>query len=81
MAVLFLSVSHPSHLSSFAPGRLNSLVDVTPHPEDPETTYELQLKGAGRTPFSRSADGLAVLPSSIREYPCSEGDIPPAWHH
>ena len=34
---------------------------------------ELQLKGAGRTPFSRSADGLAVLRSSIREYLCAEG--------
>ncbi|NNC79457.1 MAG: YdiU family protein [Acidimicrobiales bacterium] len=32
----------------------------------------LQLKGAGRTPYSRSADGLAVLRSSIREYLCSE---------
>ena len=28
----------------------------------------LQLKGAGPTPFSRSADGLAVLRSSLREY-------------
>ena len=32
----------------------------------------LQLKGAGPTPFSRSADGLAVLRSSLREYLCSE---------
>ncbi|KAF8812987.1 UPF0061-domain-containing protein [Phlegmacium glaucopus] len=45
---------------------------VTPHPTDPELSYELQLKGSGRTPFSRSADGLAVLRSSIREYLCSE---------
>ena len=30
------------------------------------------LKGAGETPYSRSADGLAVLRSSIREYLCSE---------
>jgi uncharacterized protein YdiU (UPF0061 family) len=34
--------------------------------------YELQLKGAGRTPFSRFADGRAVMRSSIREYLCSE---------
>ena len=33
--------------------------------------YELSLKGAGPTPFSRGADGLAVLRSSIREYLCS----------
>ena len=32
----------------------------------------LQLKGAGPTPFSRTADGLAVLRSSIREFLCSE---------
>lgn len=34
--------------------------------------WEWQLKGAGKTPFSRFADGRAVLRSSIREYLCSE---------
>lgn len=34
--------------------------------------YELQLKGAGRTPYSRMGDGRAVLRSSLREYLCSE---------
>lgn len=38
--------------------------------------WTLQLKGAGRTPYSRHADGRAVLRSSIREYLCSE-----AMHH
>ena len=38
--------------------------------------FELQLKGAGRTPYSRGADGRAVLRSSIREFLCSE-----AMHH
>lgn len=33
---------------------------------------EIQLKGSGRTPFSRSADGLAVLRSGVREYLCAE---------
>ena len=33
---------------------------------------ELQLKGAGPTPYSRSADGRAVLRSSLREFLCSE---------
>jgi uncharacterized protein YdiU (UPF0061 family) len=33
---------------------------------------ELQLKGAGRTPYSRTADGRAVLRSSVREFLCSE---------
>ena len=37
---------------------------------------ELQLKGAGKTPYSRFADGKAVLRSSIREFLCSE-----AMHH
>lgn len=34
--------------------------------------WVLQLKGAGATPYSRNADGLAVLRSSIREFLCSE---------
>jgi uncharacterized protein YdiU (UPF0061 family) len=38
--------------------------------------WELQLKGAGRTPYSRTADGRAVMRSSIREFLCSE-----AMHH
>ncbi len=36
------------------------------------TRQELQLKGAGRTPYSRTADGRAVLRSSVREFMCSE---------
>ena len=38
--------------------------------------WELQLKGAGPTPYSRRADGRAVMRSSIREFLCSE-----AMHH
>ena len=34
--------------------------------------WDLQLKGAGRTPYSRMGDGRAVLRSTIREYLCSE---------
>ncbi|HEY9197764.1 MAG TPA: YdiU family protein [Gammaproteobacteria bacterium] len=34
--------------------------------------WELQLKGAGQTPYSRAGDGRAVLRSTIREYLCSE---------
>jgi serine/tyrosine/threonine adenylyltransferase len=34
--------------------------------------FEIQLKGAGRTPYSRMGDGRAVLRSSIREFLCSE---------
>jgi uncharacterized protein YdiU (UPF0061 family) len=38
--------------------------------------WDLQLKGAGKTPFSRFGDGRAVLRSSVREYLCGE-----ALHH
>ena len=34
--------------------------------------FDIQLKGAGMTPFSRMGDGRAVLRSTIREYLCSE---------
>ena len=37
-----------------------------------DQVFALQLKGAGSTPYSRRADGLAVLRSSIREHLCSE---------
>lgn len=53
-------------------GRAISLGEVAA----PAGRLELQLKGAGRTPYSRTADGRAVLRSSIREYVCSE-----AMHH
>lgn len=36
------------------------------------TRWDLHLKGAGRTPFSRDGDGRAVLRSTVREYLCSE---------
>ena len=51
-------------------GRAISLFEST----NPETKvrYELQLKGAGLTPYSRFADGKAVLRSSIREFVVSE---------
>lgn len=40
--------------------------------QTPQGGWELQLKGAGLTPYSRNGDGRAVLRSSIREYLCSE---------
>jgi len=44
--------------------------------DDAGGRHELQLKGAGPTPYSRHADGRAVLRSSVREFLCSE-----AMHH
>ncbi|HET9988329.1 MAG TPA: protein adenylyltransferase SelO family protein, partial [Kofleriaceae bacterium] len=49
-------------------GRAITLGEVTHRGE----TWELQLKGAGPTPYSRTADGRAVLRSSLRELVCSE---------
>lgn len=51
-------------------GRAISLFETT----NPETKvrYEIQLKGAGKTPYSRFADGKAVLRSSLREFVVSE---------
>jgi uncharacterized protein YdiU (UPF0061 family) len=49
-------------------GRAINLAEVEHHNKD----WTLQLKGAGETPYSRTADGLAVLRSSVREYLCSE---------
>lgn len=54
-------------------GRAISLGEVI---NDAGERWELQLKGAGRTPYSRGADGRAVLRSSLREFLCSE-----AMHH
>jgi len=53
-------------------GRTINLTEV----KHDNQSYTLQLKGAGPTPYSRTADGFAVLRSSIREYLCAE-----AMHH
>ena len=50
-------------------GRAISLGELTARDG---SSLELQLKGAGRTPYSRHADGRAVLRSSLREFLCSE---------
>jgi len=49
-------------------GRAHLLGDVTTS----SGTWEIQLKGSGRTPYSRMGDGWAVLRSSVREYLASE---------
>jgi uncharacterized protein YdiU (UPF0061 family) len=53
-------------------GRAILLGEAAADSINPEATLELQLKGAGPTPYSRRADGRAVLRSSIREFLCSE---------
>ncbi|WP_298766893.1 YdiU family protein [uncultured Polaribacter sp.] len=49
-------------------GRVINLFEI----EHQNKNWKVQLKGAGETPYSRTADGLAVLRSSIREYLCAE---------
>ena len=49
-------------------GRAHLLGEV----QGPDGGWELQLKGAGMTPYSRMGDGRAVLRSSVREYLASE---------
>ncbi|ARV15391.1 protein adenylyltransferase SelO [Polaribacter sp. SA4-12] len=49
-------------------GRAINLFEV----EYKNKNWKVQLKGAGETPYSRTADGLAVLRSSVREYLCAE---------
>ena len=51
-------------------GRATLLGEITPPPESPGVAHEVQLKGAGLTPYSRMGDGRAVLRSSIRECLC-----------
>jgi uncharacterized protein YdiU (UPF0061 family) len=50
-------------------GRAINLGEVL---DEDSRRWTLQLKGAGPTPYSRTADGLAVLRSSVREFLCSE---------
>lgn len=53
-------------------GRAILLGDVPSPASGHPGVLELQLKGAGLTPYSRMGDGRAVLRSSIREFLCSE---------
>lgn len=54
----------PKPYSRYGDGRAISIGEVV----NGEERWELQLKGGGRTPFSRGFDGRAVLRSSIREF-------------
>lgn len=80
MRYLLTLSTHRSHLPSLHPpqllgdGRAISLGEV--HnllPNSLLDIQELQLKGAGRSPYSRGFDGRAVLRSSVREYLGTEG--------
>ncbi len=69
IAMLYAGHQFGHYVSQLGDGRAILLGETTNSRGD---KWEIQLKGSGLTPYSRSADGRAVLRSSIREYLCSE---------
>jgi uncharacterized protein YdiU (UPF0061 family) len=69
IAAIYAGHQFGSFVAQLGDGRAILLGEVR---NDRGEAWELQLKGAGITAFSRFADGRAVLRSTIREYLCSE---------
>lgn len=69
VAMLYAGHQFGNYVPQLGDGRAILLGEVTNHRGE---RWELQLKGAGITPFSRRGDGRAVLRSTVREYLCSE---------
>lgn len=69
LAMLYAGHQFGHYVSQLGDGRAIILGEVMTAQGE---RWELQLKGAGQTPYSRSGDGRAVLRSTIREYLCSE---------
>ncbi|CAD7964440.1 unnamed protein product [Amoebophrya sp. A120] len=68
----YWATNSPFGVFGYGDGRAMSIVEVEARAGTQERTWELQLKGSGRTAFSRNHDGRAVLRSSIREFLASE---------
>lgn len=68
LAALYAGHQFGHYVPQLGDGRAILLGELTTQ----NGNWEIQLKGAGRTPYSRGGDGRAVLRSSIREYLCSE---------
>ena len=68
LAMVYSGHQFGSYVPQLGDGRGLLLGEV----EGPQGKWDLHLKGAGKTPYSRFGDGRAVLRSSIREYLCSE---------
>ncbi|MEK9139559.1 MAG: YdiU family protein [Nitrospirota bacterium] len=79
LAMLYSGHQFGVYVPQLGDGRAILLGEAT---NDRGERWDLHLKGAGMTPFSRDGDGRAVLRSTIREYLCSEAlhglDIPTA---
>ncbi len=69
LAAIYAGHQFGHYVPQLGDGRAILLGELA-HPSG--SRWEVQLKGAGRTPYSRGGDGRAVLRSSIREYLCSE---------
>ncbi|MGH8506523.1 MAG: protein adenylyltransferase SelO [Stenotrophobium sp.] len=69
LAMLYAGHQFGSYVSQLGDGRAMLLAQVRNARGE---SWDIQLKGAGMTPYSRFADGRAVLRSTIREYLCSE---------
>ncbi|MBW8328263.1 MAG: YdiU family protein [Thiobacillus sp.] len=69
IAALYAGHQFGQYVSQLGDGRAILLGEVKNAASE---GWEVQLKGAGRTPYSRGGDGRAVLRSSIREFLCSE---------
>jgi len=69
LAMLYSGHQFGVYVPQLGDGRAILLGEVR---NDRGEKWDLHLKGAGRTPFSREGDGRAVLRSTIREYLCSE---------
>jgi uncharacterized protein YdiU (UPF0061 family) len=69
IAMLYSGHQFGVYVSRLGDGRAILLGEVRNHAGE---KWDLHLKGAGQTPFSRDGDGRAVLRSTIREYLCSE---------
>ncbi|UTW46274.1 YdiU family protein [bacterium SCSIO 12696] len=68
LAMVYSGHQFGSYVPRLGDGRAMTLATIT----GPNGEWDLQLKGAGQTPYSRFGDGRAVLRSTIREYLCSE---------
>ncbi len=69
LAMLYAGHQFGHYVPQLGDGRAIILAEAT---NGRSEKWELQLKGGGQTPYSRNADGRAVLRSTIREYLCSE---------
>lgn len=68
LAMLYAGHQFGSYVPQLGDGRAMLLAQVRNARGE---SWDIQLKGAGMTPYSRFADGRAVLRSTVREYLCS----------